>query len=187
MEFKDPHAPIETIPIKERGAFARWRKIKLTPIADRFWKKVDKRGPDECWPFVGEINNHGYGVFSPFADHVGRCLAHRKAWEVTNGPIPNELDCCHHCDNPPCCNPSHLFVGTHADNMADRVRKGRSMKFAARGERIWSAKLTESHVREIRRIYSIGGISHRKLGILFGMSKSGITGIISGRKWRHIA
>jgi len=91
------------------------------PLEERFWEKVDVRGPDECWPWTRKHNPKGYGQFRK--DKMVQ--AHRMAWELTNGPIPDGLDVLHTCDNPPCCNPHHLFLGTNDDNMRDMNSKGR--------------------------------------------------------------
>lgn len=101
--------------------------IKHCSVACRFWPKVDKSGgQDGCWEWKGctdNTRNGGYGMFTmDYRSH----RAHRIAYELTHGPIPDGLVACHHCDNPRCCNPSHLFIGTVADNNADRERKGRS-------------------------------------------------------------
>lgn len=76
---------------------------------------------DDCWEWPGGVNNKGYGV----TKRNGENYAHRAAWVQVNGPIPDGLDACHHCDNPPCFRPRHLFLGTQADNMQDMARKGR--------------------------------------------------------------
>ena len=99
-------------------------------IAERFWTKVDRSGgPDACWPWMGHRTRQGYGQVKILGKSTP---AHRVAWELTNGPIPlgdhfGTTCACHRCDNPPCCNPAHLFLGTMADNVADRDAKGRGV------------------------------------------------------------
>lgn len=95
------------------------------PVAERFWPKVDTSGgPSACWNWTASKKSGGYGKFSKGGDN-GWMLAHRAAWEMTNGPIAVGAVVCHSCDNPSCCNPAHLFLGTQAENLSDMRRKGR--------------------------------------------------------------
>ena len=101
-----------------------------------FWAKVDRRTPDECWPWTGKVNENGYGGTSFGGRHV---LAHRLAYTLAVGPIPEGLGLMHSCDNPPCCNPAHLKPGTCMENVRDCIQKGR--KFI---------KLTDRQVEAVR-------------------------------------
>ena len=97
---------------------------RVVPIEQRFWPRVDKSG--ECWVWTGAIS-HGYGVVGT-GGHSGVVRVHRLSWELAIGPIPKGLHVLHRCDNPPCVNPAHLFLGTQADNMRDMREKGRARK-----------------------------------------------------------
>ncbi len=161
-------------------------------IADRFWAKVDRRGPDECWPFLGARDKKGYGRFRTGSKRDGSAEntpAHRVAWAIAFGAIPEDKPhVLHRCDNPPCQNPAHLFVGTNADNVADMDAKGRRRNPDPRpGESNHAAKLNEHQVREIRARFAAGGITKTKLADEYGVSAFAVYAIVKGLKWRHVA
>lgn len=98
--------------------------FKSRPLEERFWEKVDKRGPDECWPWNASRDKNGYGHFGIGNGRTTR--AHRVSWQLANSSeIPAAMLACHTCDNPPCVNPAHIFIGTMADNLQDASAKGR--------------------------------------------------------------
>ena len=108
------------------------RLFQIPPLADRFWSKVDRSaGQDACWTWTAGRITDGYGGFKLNGKITP---AHRIAWELTFGPIAEGLLACHRCDHPPCCNPTHLFLGTVQDNSDDMVLKGRQ----ASGDRNWA-------------------------------------------------
>lgn len=99
-------------------------KALRIPLKDRFWLKVDRRGPDECWRWLAAKDPRGYGRVG--TDPGAIALSHRVAYALTHGELPNDKFVCHRCDNPPCCNPGHLFLGTCLDNNRDMYAKGRN-------------------------------------------------------------
>lgn len=128
-------------------------------MADRFWEKVKKGDPTECWPWTANALPRGYGLFMVERREK---YAHRIAYELTHGPIPAGYFVCHACDTPACCNPSHLWIGTPADNAADMKNKGR----VARGERHYSTKLTPEQYQQLLREYE--ALPHREGGYHMG-------------------
>jgi HNH endonuclease len=159
--------------------------IHSTEFATRFWAKVQKT--DSCWLWTGFVNSQSrYGKIQ-IGPRKSRVMAwvHRISWELTNGPIPDGIEVCHNCpggDNPRCVNPSHLFLGTHADNMRDAARKGQM----AKGERRPTSKLTDATVRLIRMRYAAGGITQQALADEHGVSISQICGVVNRATWKHV-
>lgn len=157
------------------------RILRDPPFAQRFWAKVMKGGPAECWPWVGAKKSSGYGNFAG----IGTSIASRVSWELTKGPIPSGLFVCHHCDNPPCCNPTHLFVGTQRENISDMFKKGRQATYTGNpGESNPAAKLNGELVAEIRRRLASGS-THAALAGEFLVSKNTIRNIDRGVSWKN--
>lgn len=139
-----------------------------------FWSRMDKSGgPDSCWEWTGLRHDYGYGMF------LGR-RAHRFAWELTNGPIPDGLFILHSCDNPPCCNPAHLSSGTQEENLRQMAARGRGGQ--SKGERSGRAKLTWESVRAIRAAYD-GSVTTSALARQYGVSHETMRVMLLGRTW----
>ena len=134
-----------------------------------------KRTPT-CWLWRGRRHKS-----SPYPKIRNSELLHRVAWELTRGPIPRGMCVLHRCDNVACVRPSHLFLGTHADNVRDMVSKGRNV----RGRYQWAAKLTEAKVRKIRKLLS-GGFTQARIAKQFGVSEAAISLIKKGVNWGHV-
>lgn len=139
----------------------------------RFWAKVEVRSDDECWPWKANLIN-GYGQFNMGGKiHQKKMVASRVSWELVNGDIHDGLHVLHKCDNPPCCNPKHLFLGTHDVNMKDMKAKGRAKRTDG------NAKLNFQVAEQIRadkRPYSV-------LVDVYGVTKSVISYIKNNRIW----
>lgn len=144
----------------------------------RFWSSVAKT--DTCWEWQKYCNPNGYGITS-FATKL--YAAHRVAYFLTTGIDPGELFCCHTCDNPKCCNPSHIFLGTQKDNMRDMATKGRNVM--PRGSAHAKSKVTEDQVREIRRRHATGERC-TDLAREFGMSKTALMYIYQRKSYPDV-
>lgn len=133
---------------------------------------------NNCWEYTGFRSNLGYGKFGIGRDK--QLFTHRLAYQIFVGPIPEGIFVCHKCDNPPCFNPQHLFLGTQYDNLRDALAKGRCRNKVFCGENHGQCKLTDEQVRQIREAYAVGNTSHRKLSAKFKVSNSHIGRILSG-------
>lgn len=149
--------------------------VGLARDAKRFWSRVTKS--DGCWTYGTQKGSDYARVWWS----GGTTSAHRLAWTLTNGPIPRGLFVCHSCDNRPCCNPAHLFLGTNAENSADAVAKGRMHLGSAHGR----ALLTEEQVVDIKRRLAL----HEKgtdIATRYGIHRNTVYCIANGRNWSHV-
>lgn len=168
-------------------------------FGERFWSKVDRGGPDDCWLWTAKAKCHGgYGAINYGGRGSPRLRAHRVAYELTFGPIPEGLVACHRCDVPRCCNPAHLFLGTKADNTHDMMAKGRMKKPpvhrgddhplrrnpAARrpGESNGNARHTSEKIAKIWADPLGTRAAARKYGVSTGL----VLDVRNSRTWRHL-
>lgn len=142
---------------------------------EKFWSKTEKS--NGCVEWLGAKNGYGYGYVKVDGRKIG---AHRYSWIITNGPIEEGLFVCHSCDNPKCVNPDHLWLGTHAENMADRESKGRNARMA--GENHGQAKLTQDDVLRLRGARE-SGLGWGSLGKMFNVSRGHARRICLGINW----
>ncbi len=159
------------------------------PIKERFWEKAKIGPPDECWEWQRCVHKPGYGRFRLYGSTEG---AHRVAWMLSYGPIPPEMQVCHHCDNRRCVNPKHLFLGTVKDNVADMTSKGRAhyqkpgFHSTTTGEDNGWSKLTSDRVIEIRKAYDSGTETGVSMAERFGVSQTTISKVGRRETWRHV-
>lgn len=166
----------------------RAKRIEGTP-EERFWPKVAVMGMDECWLWQASFRTDGYGVFGYQRGHL--VAAHRFAYVLTHGEIPDGLWVLHRCDVKACVNPAHLFLGTVQDNADDMVAKRRhwahiGKEVALKGEANGNARLSEDQVREIRSRHAAGE-SALSLTRDFPVSHPMIRNIVHRRNWKHVA
>lgn len=172
----------------------------------QFWSQVDKSGGmDACWNWTRSCGFPDDPTYGQYFFGGKKMLTHRFAFQHACGEIPAGMEVCHTCDNPSCCNPRHLFLGTHRDNMQDRQRKGRGggvngpvrgLQADANpgtrplrkksGSRNGQSKLDEDDVRLIRSVYADGTMSQRQLAAEFGVHASLIGFIVRRKYWQHV-
>lgn len=162
---------------------ARAMYARVACVEEKFWGRVHKGAAEGCWEFSGATNPAGYGLFlmqapeKPGPWKNTQLIASRVAWMLANrAEVPAGMFVLHSCDNPPCCNPAHLRVGTHQDNMDDKATRLRTNR----------AKLTPSGVAAIRR-RRVGGATLAALSAEFGVSLTTIHRVCTGDGWRHVA
>lgn len=158
------------------------------PFEQRVWRHIERRGPDECWPWVAKSKVAGYGTISRGGRYGEKVLSHRAVWELTHGPIPPDGPghhgwvVLHTCDNRACCNPAHLRLGSQTDNVKDMDAKRRRVAVVQRGEAHHETKITEDDVRAIRA----SPLSNTELARQYGMWRQTIRNIRIGKTWGHV-
>lgn len=165
----------------EHLRYIKGHQGKGNSIEERFWSKVTKGEPDECWLWTSSTYESGYGQFSIGHKKMG---AHRFSYELHYGPLPDGMFALHKCDVRACVNPNHLFAGTKADNSQDMVNKGRCR--APKGEAVHTAKLTAEQVVEIRKSLADGTHTQSELAKHYNVSYYTIHGIYTYTTWKHI-
>jgi hypothetical protein len=162
---------------------------RTSPLAEHFWSKVDRSG--DCWLWLASRRPNGYGTY--YVDRVPM-LAHRIAWELTYGSIPQGLFVCHSCDTPACVRPDHLLLGSARANLLDARRKGRAPVATPRpktgllrGEQNPAARLTVNSLVEIRRRVAVGTEPYATIAAAFGVSRSLVYQLAHRKVWRHVA
>jgi hypothetical protein len=164
--------------LKRHGTFAAGPGSSGT-LPERYERYV-VRVAQGCWGWTASTNAWGYA-------QLGSVYAHRLSYEIHHGPIPDGKWVLHRCDNPPCTNPDHLFLGTHDDNMADATAKGRmnGRPNRPRGEQVKTSKLTAGKVREMRAL-AAAGRSTQALAAQFGVSDDCVRSVVTRKRWAHV-
>lgn len=158
----------------------RVKYVRGLPLSERFFRfvKPGSQSNSGCWLWIGTRNGDGYGHLK--MPRGFNAKAHRVAWRLFRGDIPTGVHVLHRCDTPNCVNPAHLFLGTNADNVADRQAKQRQ----ARGARAGRVRLSEEAVKYIRS--HAGRVSQRAMAARFGVGKSTVANVVRRKNWAHV-
>ena len=158
----------------------------MESLARRFWSKVQKQSPDSCWEWQAYTNKNGYGWM--YVDGASR-PSHRVSALLNNliDSLSNPLHVLHRCDNPKCCNPKHLFLGTNKENVADRVSKGRTRSVSKHGEANGMSKLTKEQVGQIRGLYFAAQFSQSQLARKYGIRQSHVSRLVNQVRWGAVS
>lgn len=160
---------------------ARIQPRTRKPLRVRLWARIEKNKPNECWPWTGGRCPRGYGRIGNDDKKMKNVLTHRAAYEDAIGPVPEGMNVLHRCDNPPCCNPAHLWIGTRADNNADMAAKGRAYNGDRKGEKNGYAKLTSKQAAKIRAAKGSQG----SIAAKYNVSQSTVSLIKLGKRWAN--
>ncbi len=156
-------------------------RVAAENVEARFWSYIlQPNDPNCCWPWQGQVDANGYGRFNWRRGETQ--LAHRLSYRLAHGELPVDRFVCHRCDNPPCINPAHLFLGTQLDNMRDAAAKGRTASPDRRGEEVNTAKLSTTDVVFIRGATA----TTAEVAALFDISQAQVNNIRKRRQWKHV-
>lgn len=165
-------------------------------FTERLWQHIDVRGWNECWEWTAGRNEQGYGQFHLLASETPErrrktVIAHRMAYQTYWRRLLENWGL-HECNNPPCCNPLHVYDGTPSENQHDSIAAGTAVvlrkgwRRTARGERAGLAKLTDDAIKKIRARYVQGGVTQQKLADEYGVNQTQISNIVHRKTWRHV-
>lgn len=164
-----------------------WFELIQTPtVQERFWSKVAVDADAACWDWTRSTGTSGYGQFMVVAGKLVR--AHRVAWALINGPIPDGAVIRHTCDRPICCNPAHLLHGSQADNVRDAVERGRARggSVPRPGELSPTHKISTEQALDIRARRAANTASCAELAVEYGIHRSQVSRIATGHRWAHL-
>ena len=161
---------------------SKYNKLDMAKAVPWFWGKVRKGKSNECWEWTASKDSDGYG--NGFASTGIAVKAHRLSWVIHNGPFTNNLLVLHKCDNPPCVNPKHLFLGTQRDNVYDCMNKMRRAHLF--GETHGRSKLTAKEVEMIKHLHLKRNVPKKIISEWFGVTNTSICYIFNGKNWKHV-
>jgi len=170
--------------MKRKPVISIIEHIKNPEIVKRFWSYVDcSAGQNACWPWIGGTSKSGYGRFKVCS--YTTVVASRFVYALNHNRDPGNLFTCHTCDNPPCCNPKHLWLGDSKANSHDMVKKGRGKTGLQDGQNNGNAKLTAEEVAEIKR-FIFAGMNNKVIGEIFEITHSLVSRIRLGKSWGDV-